>query len=702
MKYTFFVSKGSFTSINDAAYGEKNISWTDFSADECRACTECFCAIDAKNVLKEKKNLDVSVFDINDFSENGDVLVFLGEKCSKFAAKKYDLPYNKIDDEESYRLYSTEKNNKNIVLLYGGSRKGTSYAMMDYLERHGIRFVSPDDYGTYYRCELDISSKTEFDISCTPSFKTREAYSEFMYDTSTECFMWCYHNKLNLFFLVNIENAEIMHKLCIGVVGGGHEMWYKYMDPSHEYPYKHKIFGGDGKPDDPYEISPFYKGDTNGDGILTYGEAHPEWYAETDGNHPLRRDYERYKTGYATGDFICTTNEDGTDEFVKLLVKSLTDGEYRHLSKLKLFGLDNGTWCQCEKCREIETYSYKIIMLAHKINKSIKKATAEGKIKRKISIELNAYHETLPPPHKPLPEDFDYSSIFTAFYVIERCYAHNINDPNCIESNKMLHDTLMSWVNGHFKGEFILGEYYNVSTFSAMPFVFTERMKNDIPFYYNHGARHLTYLHMLARCWGMQALNNYLYARLMWNVNADVDNLVNEYLVARYGKHAEKMKDIYKEIENAGANCKFIKHYQFVANENKSYGLWASLILKNKDLFNLKHIQLDTRLDDYQAGPSLMETRDRYEACFNDFAEYAKDINDPALKEDYIQLEYAVNTLNYMYNKAKILLDKGDEETERLVELYKEKLKHTTAPLRGYDFGNKFINGLTTIGIHEQ
>ena len=51
---------------------------------------------------------------------------------------------------------------------------------------------------------------------------------------------------------------------------------------------------------------------------------------------------------------------------------------------------------------------------------------------------------------------------------------------------------------------------------------------------------------------------------------------------------------------------------------------------------------------------------------------------------------------------SKLLLEKGDEETEKLADFYKEKLKQTTAPLRGYDFGNKFINGLTTIGVHEQ
>ena len=66
MKYSIIVSKGNFSSIKDAAYGEKTISWADFSSDDCRACTECFAALDAKSVLSEKKGFDIEVYDITE------------------------------------------------------------------------------------------------------------------------------------------------------------------------------------------------------------------------------------------------------------------------------------------------------------------------------------------------------------------------------------------------------------------------------------------------------------------------------------------------------------------------------------------------------------------------------------------------------------------------------------------------------------
>ena len=700
MTYSIIVSKGAFKSVEEAAYGEKAISWADSSSDECRACTECFAAVDMRNILENKKGLDVKVYDIGDFPEKG-VLIFAGEESSKLAAKKYDLPYETVDGEEKYRLYGTKKENISIVLVYGGSRRATAYGIIEYMNYHGIRFTSPEEYGTSYVESLDLSMNENFDIVEEPSYKSREAYSEFMKDTSIDFLMWAYHNKLNYFFIKEIENPHLPHKLCLNMIGGGHEIWFKHMDINQEYPYKHKIFGGEGKPEDPYKVSPFYKGDTNGDGILTYGDAHPEWFAEVDGVHTLKRDYDLFeRISYATGDFICTTNEEGTDEFIKLILETLISGESKDASNFKLFGLDNGTWCQCEKCREHKSLSYRLLMLAYKLNKAILKATEEGKIKRKITIEIPAYHETLPPPDKALPDDFDYSRIFVTFYVIERCYVHNIDDKKCVETNKDLCDKLIAWTSGYYKGEIMVGEYYNVSSFAAMPFVFAERIKNDIPFYHSIGTRHLVYMHMLGRCWGVQALNNHLFAKLMWNVNADAQKLIDEYFVARYGKHAEKMKAVYKEIEEAGANCKYIKHYQ--ALEGKTRAHFRFLNDEDPSFFPLKHSKLDYREDDYQAGPSLKEMRERYEACLCDFTEYIKEEESASLEEDYEQLKYGVDTLNYTYYKTLSKLNEDDKEALSKTEFYKEKLLGISSPLRGYDFGDRFKNGFSALAMHEQ
>ncbi len=698
MTYKVAAYKSSFDTIKKAAGGEKNVSWKNPDSEECVACTECFAALDLAETLKRIKKIDINAIELGKDVGGADALIFIGERCARYACELYNLPFVEVTNPEGYRIYGKEIDGKEIVLIYGAKRAGALYGAAAYMEYHGIRFISPGESGTYYNSELDRSDRREFDISESPSYKTRECYSEFMYDSRYDFMLWLVHNKLNAIFIKTIEFPERMHKLCLDMSEGGHALWYKYMDINQEYPYMHKVFGGDGKPSDPYPVSPLYKGDSNGDGILTYGEAHPEWYAETDGERKLYRNYEDfYGKGYATGDYICTSNEDGVTELCKLLVDSLSQGAMKHANCIKLSALDNGNWCQCERCRELPL-SYRQLMLAYKLDKAIKKATDEGRINRKIAIRIAAYHETLPPPDRPLPDDFDYDTISVIFYVIERCYVHNINDQRCVETNKMLYDRLMSWVTGYYKGELTVGEYYNVSSFASMPFILTDRMFNDIPFYYEIGARHIHYMHMTASNLGLRAINDFAYAKLLWNVRYDKEAFKTEYYTTRYGAYSDKMRSIYEKLERVCANCKRIKHYQYVYNVRRE--LTNELKNKSTNIFDFNHMKFDGRADDYQAGPSLTETVNGFESCFDEFCEFIRDKDASIFKEDYEQLEYGMNTLKFLYYKVRAVLESSAEAKEQAAH-YAGLLEKTTRPLDGYDVRILFKNGLTATRLLE-
>lgn len=692
MTYQIIAYKGAFTNITEAAGAEKQINWQNAGLEECSVCTECFAALDMQQVLKGKKQLEMEVSELKECDFKADVLIFLGERCVSEACVRYELPFVALDNEQAYRIFGQEVNGQQIVLIYGGSRAGTLYGAAAYMEYHGIRFISPGEQGTVYHPLFDRSSQREFDITRVPSFDIREICSEHMFDSRYDLLLWLVHNKINFVSIHTISHPELLHKLCLSMCGGGHPIWYEYMDVNHEYPYKHKLFGGEGKPEDPYAVSPLYKGDVNGDGILTYGEAHPEWYAETDGERKLFRNYEDFRTfGYASGDFICTSNEDAVTELCRLLVDSLSNGPLKHVSRLNFFMLDNGTWCQCEKCKG-ESYSYRQFMLAYKLDKAIKKATEEGRITRKILILLSMYHETLPALEKPLPKDFDYSTIYGNLAVIERCYVHNIDDPKCVETNKMLYDRLMSWVGGHYQGVLGITEYYNVKVFGSMPFLFSERMFHDIPFYHSIGVRRMKYMHMTASNWGVRALNDYIYAKLLWDVDSDPETIKQEYYISKYGQYADKMREIYEELESACVNCKLIKHYQHLEGGNRS--LVSELTVKNLTVFNYHHMKFEGRSENEQAGPSLTETATRFEKCFEEFCEFILDKDQAMFAEDYEQLEYGLYTLKYIYYNTLALLDPKAKVEEEL-SYYAERLKQITKPLDGYDVKeNRFENGL--------
>ena len=699
MKYHVLVSKGMFANVSEAAFGEKKVDWKTRTG--AKECIECFLAYDLRENLEKIKNDAVEIFDVNDFSfghENSDKLIIIGKKNIEAFCGKYSCSFDlKAVDNGSYVIKSETVNNIPVVLLYGGDDEGTRNAVISYMELLGLCFISPDENGTYYLKEADFENKNDFDIVNTPSYKTRGAFSSFINNSSTEFFMWLFHNKLNFVHLKEFEIPEFIKKLCLSISAGGHDTFYKYMDVNHEYPYCHKIAGGEGKPEDPYPVSRFFNKRRSKNKVLTYGEAHPEWYAEVEGVRRCFRNYEeaRVLTHY-TGDYICTSNEDGTSEMIRLLVDALADGEWMHVDYFNLWALDNGTWCTCPDCLKDKTLSYRQLMFAYKLDKAIKKAKEEGRIKRDIKIIIPAYHETLEAPDKPLPEDFDYNNILVIFFVIERCYQHYIDDPVCQETNQMLIDYLNPWFNGYYKGEMMIGEYYNVSSFSNMPFILTDKMAHDISYYHNNGARHLHYMHFTARKWGVFAINNYLYGKVLFDVDCDAEKVCDDYYKARYGKHWEYMKNLYKALEKTTANCKYWKHYQYIHKKRRSLAIDVNE--RNRYLMDCEHIQLAGRSNSPESGISFNETKRLYKKLYEDFKGYMESVDDISIfKDDFIQLEYGYNTIcfmcamaNYVYNNT------GASNLVFYYEAkkYAELLKATTEPLKGYDKNLLFTDGL--------
>lgn len=698
MEYKVIVSKGKFSTTFQACIGEKEVDWTTY--DKAYECIECFLAYDFKENIEKIKKDKVEIVDIAEFNDNteSDCFIVIGKNTCDLILNKYSLNLNSYALEKGgYRMAGKVINEKNFVFLYGDDFEGTRNAVSSYMERVGLSFISPGISGTFYSENKDLCKENEFDVFENPSYKTRGAFSSYINNTSKDFFLWMFHNKLNFIHLKEFEIPEFMKKLCLNISAGGHDTFYKYMDVNHEYPYKHKLFGGEGKPEDPYPVSPLYDKKTNDDEILTYGKAHPEWFAEVDGIRRCFRDYEEARTlTHYTGDYICTSNEHGTDEIIRLIVDALAFGEWKFVDYFNLWAMDNGTWCDCSECRKDSVLSYRQLMFAYKLDKAIKKAQSDGIINREIKIIVPAYHETLEAPDKPLPDDFDYNTILTIFFVIERCYNHFIDDLCCKETNTMLTDYLKPWFNGHFKGEMMIGEYYNVSTFSNMPFILTKVMAHDIPYYYANGSRHLHYMHFSARNWGVFAINNYLYCKLLWNVDVNSEEVLSDYYNARYKEYAHTMKEFYEELEEAGANCKYIKHYQYINKIRRS--LVLDITNKREDMLNCNHIRLSSESNTAEACISLTDTKMRYQKLYKEISMFFKNIKkDKLWYDDLAQIEYGYYMISFMYHIVEY--SKTTDKFYKLtlfdtIEVYKEKLCSITYPLLGYDKNLLFSDGL--------
>ena len=93
MTYKVIVYKGNFDSVEQAAYAEKSINWQNSKAEECNVCTECFAALDMVHILKNKKNALIEVAALGETELQGDVQIFIGEKCVRYACELYKLPF---------------------------------------------------------------------------------------------------------------------------------------------------------------------------------------------------------------------------------------------------------------------------------------------------------------------------------------------------------------------------------------------------------------------------------------------------------------------------------------------------------------------------------------------------------------------------------------------------------------------------------
>ncbi len=714
MKYSIVVSRGRFASVEQAACAEREVDWWDDADPGAVPCTECWAAAELQKYLTALCGADARLVEAEEFDFTPPaadaIVVFIGTGESNPALCKMErltalsLCADGRVKAEGYRLCGFAWGDGYGAALSGRDRAGTLYAAYAYLERHGIRFVSPGMQGTCRHASYNRSGERVFDEVGNPDFVTRGAMSSYVEDGSLDLVEWMSHNRFN-YADIRIKNHHLLKKLGIQISGGGHEVFYRFMDVGQPYPYRHALCGGEGLPEDPYPVSPEYEG--NGDGVLTYGGAHPEWYALVDGKRRRKRDYEAFETqGYSTGDNICASNPHGVAELVRLTVDDLIAGEWKYVDYLNFWPLDNGKWCECEACRSAGNYSYQMLMLAYALDRALKTAYTEGRLKRRVKIVVPVYHETLPAPDRPLPEDFDYDACFITFFPIERCFAHDFDDPVCAETNRFLYDRYLPWTGeagGNYKGGIFIGEYYNVSSFSALPFVLTRRILHDIPFYYRTGTRHFHYMHITARSWGFSAINNYLYARLLWDVRADGQALCREYFDLRYGPLSDTLRRVYGELEAAGANCKYWKHYQVVGDRIQS--LMRLLPTDAADLFPLRHMQYDGRADAPEAGPSLTETLAGFEAVSRALdavllrEEAALPPYDARLAEDAGQMEYGLCMLRFLYamTRYKMLLKTSETLAAgafEKVRIHGELLRRLTAPLDGYDHTENHQNGL--------
>lgn len=694
---TILVNKGKFASLEEAANADDKVNWSDADKSDDRACTESFAATELAHFLplcSTVKASEITVGTDGKLPPKGDVIILGSRESNKLiniveTRHALSLPEG-LKSEQSFHIQTMKKDGRTITVIEGKDREGTLYGVYAYLEKLGITFYGLGEQGTVYPTQK-TGLPQSLDFIENPSFLSR-GFIGLGDRGDKDIFYWMVRNRMNY---CDESGREVGFRKKLGMVlaRGGHGVQRMFIPFDKEYPYNHPLFKGDeNKPKDPYAVGSEYKGDTNGDGKLTYFEAHPEWYRMINGQR-------RVKTSYPEDNF-CTTNKDACKELAKNLVQNLINGSWTHVDIVNFWMNDEGGWCECDNCKKIPVLSDRLFEVVYTVQKEIEKAQKEKRLNRKVLLASLAYMETLPPPQLPLPNDFNYDNFTVTIFPIERCYAHTFNDPSCTEINQPLCKDYEGWTTGenrNYKGSIFMGEYYNVSSLKMLPTLYPTILASDIPYYYKTGTRHFNYMHTPTNLWGTWTLNQYMLAKLLWNHETNSDQLLKDYFSRYYPTTTEHTKNFYHHLELATANFKAFKHY---AGKN-IYKMKPRLMKDTVNIFPLDHLHYESFHPEKNDGAdvldiveSMRQARIELDASLLQCKDKTEELR---LIDDERRFEYCEDMVAFYYHLIRTALFHRKAEISsakaefKKVKEYAEKLKNTkdvVAPAPGKGRGD--------------
>jgi Domain of unknown function (DUF4838) len=400
------------------------------------------------------------------------------------------------------------------LTITGYDRAGVLYGVYELLRLQGWRWYAPGKHGEIPPNATDQLVLPDHAQEYAPSFNLGRGFDfEYASMDSAEFWLWMARNRLNMCGLRPASNA-LTHKLGMSPKVGGH-LFEAILDP-----------------DRPMSCG------------RTLWEEHPEWYGLPNGG-------TRDKKSALTTQF-CVSRTDLIAFLAEELLQRLM-GPWHDAARIELWGFDTwGNTCACPDCRALGNSADQLEYFMDCMRAHIDQARLARRLDHDVQLGTCAYEgtATLSGPHKPVPAAMSAGGDCVTFYPINRCYAHDLGDPDC-HTNFAYQAALASWLERQDHLPVVAAEYYNVSKYEDLPLLFTGHMQHDLHSYYEQGARGLTYMHVPMVNWAMRTLTQALYAQLAWDIHTDVAEFASAYFDNWYGPYAGEMRQAYDLIETA-------------------------------------------------------------------------------------------------------------------------------------------------------
>ena len=137
------------------------------------------------------------------------------------------------------------------------------------------------------------------------------------------------------------------------------------------------------------------------------------------------------------------------------------------------------------------------------------------------------------------------------------CHNLPIESDSC---NATYSQAIDGWLN--IFSSFSIYEYYWKLAGNELPYPIVHSIRRDIPYFHEKGGFGL-FTQYSSKNVGTLGLNYYVAAKLLWDVNANVDKILDDFYHKFYGPAWEPMKKYYESLEKAAidSNVQFPAEY---------------------------------------------------------------------------------------------------------------------------------------------
>lgn len=506
--------------------------------------------------------------------------------CEIFAANElqrylYELSYARFDittvrkkksivittadslPEEGYQIILKD----DMVWLLGGSPQAVLYAVYDFLQRLGCRWVAPA-YNFYNGTDRHIwmSEELKFNLpdvqNESPVFTYRKLYVEegrtHQMENLKQLIDWMPKMKLNvLVFPIDYE-------------GRGTVKWDNWREELIPELKKRSIrleVGGHG-----YQNF-IHASMENG----TLFEKYPAWFG-------MDASGERSKDPRMV---ICTSNPDAVRYLYANLLNYLK--QHEEIEVFDFWPPDSETWCQCEQCRSVGSETERHIMLVNYVAQMLHHDLPN------VKLECLAYNRyTSPPQHIELDE-----RVLLDFCPIGQNFEYQLYEKEN-EHNVGYNKDIIDWIK-KFNGDISIYSYFRKYAWRSLPNIIPHYIQNELKYYRNLGIRGIS-VYSEPGDWFTYGINHYLFAKLAWNPDIAVDSLMKDYTDVVYGDAGQTAMDIYMELEDIVRFACNIAHTS--VKEPHTYDAYATRIQTCRDW-------IVTATQNLQTGESIQQNLKR-------------------------------------------------------------------------------------------